>query len=312
MEVKSTKKIIVVRMLDWAIVALVVLLFLIVLVGLTTNKPISFWGLEFNLNNNYAATERSNFIDNPNPVATTNTSITTTPVSPSAAAPNKVIPNTSNENSKPASNARTNTVVPSNNPAGTSSFKEEKPKVNQSNATTVIKTQKKDPVIYNEVVAPPQSYRSVRKSTYAASAPIKNENDYYNQVAQEPSAETNYSNSINGNPYINNGANRTPKESPRSNSGTGAGARNFSQSEMNEFMRQFSNKKTDIHFVNFGYLDAEMESVRAQILAALNKSGYTNIDANWNRYTDYTTINEVHFGVNGYSGANFYIPKAKN
>ncbi len=312
MEVKSTKKIIIVRMLDWAIVALVVLLFLIVLVGLITNKPISFWGLQFNLNNNYAATERSNFIDNPNPVAPANNNNSIIPTNISAAVPTKVIPTTTNENSKPATNARTNTVVPSNTPLEASSIKEEKPTMSQSSTSAIIKTQKKDPIINKARVVPPQSDRTVRKSTYAAAAPIKNENDYYNQVDQEPSTETNYSNSINGNPYINNGANRTPRERPRNNINNMNGVRNFSQSEMNEFMRQFPNRKTDIHFVNFGYLDAEMEAVRAQILAALNKNGYTNIDANWNRYTDFTSINEVHFGVYGYSGANFYIPKAKN
>ncbi len=272
MVVKSSKRIIVVRMLDWAILALVVLLFLIVLVGLTTNKPISFFGLQFNLKNNYVTTEGSNFIENASPIA---------PVNTSAAVPNK--------------------VIPSNQPAK-----------NQSNASAVIKTQKKDLIINNPEVAAAQSERTVRKSKYAPSSPIKNDDDYSNQVTQESTTESNDDYSNNTNPYINNGGYRAQRESPRNNSTNGRGGRNFSQSEMNEFMRQFSNRKTDIHFVHFGYLDAEMESVRAQILAALNKNGYTNIDANWNRYTDYTTINEVHFGVNGYSGANFYIPKAKN
>ena len=314
MEVKSTKKIIIVRMLDWAIVALVILLFLVVLIGITTNKPISFWGLQFNLNNNYAATERSNFIDNPNPVrvAPANTFNSTAPVNTSAAVSNKVIPNSTNENSKPATNARTNSVVPSMNESGAASAKEKKFANIEPSSSTVIKPQKKVPVIYSEVVVPDQSERAVRKSKYASSPPIKNEYKYSNQATQEPSSETNYTNSINGNPYINNGTNRTPIEKPSSNNNNMSGVRNFSQSELNEFMRQFPNRKTDIHFVNFGYLDAEMESVRAQILAALYKNGYTNIDANWNRYIDYTTINEVHFGVNGYAGANFYIPKAKN
>ncbi len=309
MEVKSTKRIIVVRMLDWAIVALVLLLILIVLVGLTTNKPISFWGIQFNLSNNYTATEPTNLVDNSSPVVLPKTSNSTIPVNTSATGSGKVIANNSNENSKPVAGATTNTVVESNH-QDAYTVKEEKAPRTVSGSSTNIITQKKEPVIKNEVVVPVQSNSTVRKSQYAASSPYNNERN--NQLAQEQSTETEYSNSFNGNPYINNGQNRTPKESPRSNSGSVAGARNFSQSEMNEFMRQFPNKKTDIHFVNFGYLDAEMEAVRAQILAALNKNGYTNIDANWNRYTDYTTINEVHFGVNGYSGANFYIPKAKN
>ncbi|TAH13398.1 MAG: hypothetical protein EAZ12_01650 [Sphingobacteriia bacterium] len=286
MEVKSTKRIIVIRMLDWAIVALVVLLALIVLVGLTTNKPISFWGLQFNLNNNYAATERSNLVDNSSPIVLPKTTNSTLPTNTNTEGSSKVIANNSSQDSKPASNTKSNKINPYTNPIGASSIKVEKPPIDPSS-------------------------RTIRKSTYAASSPYNNDSN--SQLNQDQSTETDYSNSTNGNPYINNGANRTPKESPRSNSGGSmAGARNFSQSEMNEFMRQFPNKKTDIHFVHFGYLDAEMEAVRAQILAALNKYGYTNIDANWNKYTDYTTINEVHFGVNGYSGANFYIPKAKN
>ncbi len=309
MEVKSTKRIIVVRMLDWAIVALVLLLILIVLVGLTTNKPISFWGIQFNLNNNYTATEPTNLVENSSPVVLPKTSNSAIPINSSATGSSKVIANNSNENSKPAVTAKANTVVPSNH-QDAFTVKEEKAARNESSSFTNIIAQKKEPVIKNEVVIPVQSNRAVRQSQYAATSPYNNERNY--QSTQEQSSETEYSNSINGNPYINNGQNRIPKESPRSNSGSMAGARNFSQSEMNEFMRQFPNKKTDIHFVNFGYLDAEMEAVRAQILAALNKNGYTNIDANWNRYTDYTTINEVHFGVNGYSGANFYIPKAKN
>ncbi|MEI6264420.1 MAG: hypothetical protein WCP74_04920 [Sphingobacteriia bacterium] len=285
MEVKSTKRIIVIRMLDWAIVALVILLALIVLVGLTTNKPISFWGLQFNLNNNYTAPEQNNLVDNSSPIVLPKTNTSTLPINTNAAVSSKVIANNSNQDSKPAANIKSNTINPNNDQVSSSSIQEEKPVVSQSS-------------------------KSVRKSTYASSTPYNNERT--TQLNQEQSTDTDYSNSNNGNPYINNGANRIPKESPRSNSGSVSGARNFSQSEMNEFMRQFPNKKTDIHFVNFGYLDAEMEAVRAQILAALNKYGYTNIDANWNRYTDYTTINEVHFGVNGYSGANFYIPKAKN
>lgn len=272
-------------MLDWAIVALVILLALIVLVGLTTNKPISFWGLQFNLNNNYTAPEQNNLVDNSSPIVLPKTNTSTLPINTNAAVSSKVIANNSNQDSKPAANIKSNTINPNNDQVSSSSIQEEKPVVSQSS-------------------------KSVRKSTYASSTPYNNERT--TQLNQEQSTDTDYSNSNNGNPYINNGANRIPKESPRSNSGSVSGARNFSQSEMNEFMRQFPNKKTDIHFVNFGYLDAEMEAVRAQILAALNKYGYTNIDANWNRYTDYTTINEVHFGVNGYSGANFYIPKAKN
>jgi hypothetical protein len=299
MEVKSTKKIIVVRMLDWAIVALVILLFLVVLVGLTTNKAISFWGLQFNINNNYSANERNNFIDNPNPVAPANTSNSTVPTNNNTVAPVKAVTNNIGAANPSINNATA--VTPNKENISVSS---------KQSSNEIIKPSKNDKESFSAPIRTEPSSGTVRKSSYAA---VKsNENNYDAQSNQERSNETNYSNnSTNGNPYINNGSYRVAKENPRSNNSVG-GARDFSQSEMNEFMRQFPNRKTDIHFVHFGYLDAEMEAVRAQILAALNKNGYTNIDANWNKYTDYTTINEVHFGVNGYAGANFYIPKAKN
>jgi cytoskeletal protein RodZ len=287
MEVKSTKKIIVVRMLDWAIVALVILLFLVVLVGLTTNKAISFWGLQFNIHNNYSANDRSNFIDNPNPIVPTSTSNSTATENTNAAVPTKVIPNNIGSKS-PITNNVSSTAYP----------KENKTADNGQSSVGVIKPVKKDPVLISDPINRDPSSRIVRKSKYASSSPYYKETN--NQQTQEQAYETEYSSSNNGNPYINNGSYRIPKEVPRNSNNNMSGARNFSLSEMNEFMRQFPNRKTDIHFVHFGYLDAEMEAVRAQILEALNK------------YNDYTSINEVHFGVSGYSGANFYIPKAKN
>lgn len=88
-------------------------------------------------------------------------------------------------------------------------------------------------------------------------------------------------------------------------------SRYFSQSEMNEFIRQYPNRSTYIHFVNFGSADNEMEEVRSQIIGMLNNNGYYEIDKNWFVYNGYTEIKEVHFGVNGNTAVNFYIPPIK-
>ncbi len=88
-------------------------------------------------------------------------------------------------------------------------------------------------------------------------------------------------------------------------------SRYFSQSEMNEFIRQYPNRSTYIHFVNFGSADNEMEGVRSQIIGMLNSNGYYEIDKYWFVYNGYTEIKEVHFGVNGNTAVNFYIPPSK-
>ncbi|MBH2003913.1 MAG: hypothetical protein I8H66_04415 [Sphingobacteriia bacterium] len=88
----------------------------------------------------------------------------------------------------------------------------------------------------------------------------------------------------------------------------GSFSRKFSQSEMNEFVLQYPDRSINIRFVHFGVLDAEMETVKSQIIDELIKKGYKEINRSWATMNGYTATDDVHFGMNGPRGVNFYIP----
>lgn len=88
----------------------------------------------------------------------------------------------------------------------------------------------------------------------------------------------------------------------------GSFSRKFSQSEMNEFVSQYPDRSINIRFVHFGVLDAEMETVKSQIIDELVKKGYREINRGWATMNGYTSTDDVHFGMNGPRGVNFYIP----
>ncbi|HQS24007.1 MAG: hypothetical protein B7Y11_03470 [Sphingobacteriia bacterium 24-36-13] len=82
----------------------------------------------------------------------------------------------------------------------------------------------------------------------------------------------------------------------------------ITRAELEEFMQQFPYKKTTIQFVCYTKPNEEMEAVKAQILQFLRQNGYTDMETNWNIWSDHTPVKEVHYGKSGATGANFYIP----
>lgn len=103
-----------------------------------------------------------------------------------------------------------------------------------------------------------------------------------------------------------------PKPAPAASANevesAGSFSRKFSQSEMNEFVSQYPDRSISIRFVHFGVLDAEMEAVKSQIIDELVKKGYKEINRGWATMSGYTATDDVHFGMNGPRGVNFYIP----
>ena len=85
----------------------------------------------------------------------------------------------------------------------------------------------------------------------------------------------------------------------------------ITRAELEEFMQQFPYKKTTIQFVCYTKPNEEMEAVKAQILQFLRQNGYTDMETNWNIWSDHTPVKEVHYGKSGATGANFYIPTFK-
>jgi hypothetical protein len=84
--------------------------------------------------------------------------------------------------------------------------------------------------------------------------------------------------------------------------------RTFTKMELDEFMRQYPAKNTDIRFIRFGAVTTEMEGLKAQIIQMLQQQGYGNIDKNWRTISEFSAPQEVHFGGAGYHAVNFYIP----
>ncbi len=206
-----------------------------------------------------------------------------------------------------------------------------------SKAQTSIPVKNKE-VLNEEYIAPRKEKTSIipnREAPYNSSpdqvkdksySPRTKDKSYSPQIRDNSNSDkTNVSTSTdqtNGNsPYSYN---RSSAYSPKSNASitnslkavdtkkySTISSRYFSQSEMDEFKRQYPNKSTYIHFVNFDSVDDEMEGVRLQIIGMLNSNGYFEIDKNWFVYNGYTVIKEVHFGVNGNTAVNFYIPPIK-
>lgn len=100
----------------------------------------------------------------------------------------------------------------------------------------------------------------------------------------------------------------TPAATANEVESAGSFSRKFSQSEMNEFVSQYPDRTISIRFVHFGVLDAEMETVKSQIIDELVKKGYREINRGWATMNGYTATDDVHFGMNGPRGVNFYIP----
>lgn len=85
----------------------------------------------------------------------------------------------------------------------------------------------------------------------------------------------------------------------------------ITREELEEFMRQFPYKKTTIQFVTYNRPTEGTEAIKAQIIQFLRQQGYTDIEVNWNIWSDYTPVREVHYGKYGLTGACFYIPVLK-
>ena len=85
----------------------------------------------------------------------------------------------------------------------------------------------------------------------------------------------------------------------------------ITREELEEFMRQFPYKKTTIQFVTYNRPTEGTEAIKAQIIQFLKQQGYTDIEVNWNIWSDYTPVKEVHYGKYGLTGACFYIPVLK-
>lgn len=85
----------------------------------------------------------------------------------------------------------------------------------------------------------------------------------------------------------------------------------ITREELEEFMRQFPYKKTTIQFVTYNRPTEGTEAIKAQIIQFLRQQGYTDIEVNWNIWSDHTPVKEVHYGKYGLTGACFYIPVLK-
>lgn len=85
----------------------------------------------------------------------------------------------------------------------------------------------------------------------------------------------------------------------------------ITREELEEFTRQFPYKKTTIQFVTYNRPTEGTEAIKAQIIQFLRQQGYTDIEVNWNIWSDHTPVKEVHYGKYGLTGACFYIPVLK-
>ena len=85
----------------------------------------------------------------------------------------------------------------------------------------------------------------------------------------------------------------------------------ITREELEEFTRQFPYKKTTIQFVTYNRPTEGTEAMKAQIIQFLRQQGYTDIEVNWNIWSDHTPVKEVHYGKYGLTGACFYIPVLK-
>ncbi len=286
--------------IKWILMSIFMLLLIIVIVRLTTNIPFNVLVLNIGGKDQITST----------------TSTSTEPVTTSTAP----IQQQYKSNQAPSS-----PILKNDRPTSPTSNSSPEP---VSKVQTAIPVKGKE-VLNEKYIAPRKEKTSItpnREATYNSSPdPIKDKS-YSPPIRDNSNSDkTNVSTSAdqtNGNsPYSYN---RSSAYSPKSNASitnslkavdtkkySTISSRYFSQSEMDEFKRQYPNKSTYIHFVNFGSVDDEMEGVRLQIIGMLNSNGYYEIDKNWFVYNGYTVIKEVHFGVNGNTAVNFYIPPIK-
>lgn len=87
--------------------------------------------------------------------------------------------------------------------------------------------------------------------------------------------------------------------------------RQFTPSEQQEFLRQYTDKNATIGFIGFGTPTAEMNGLKEQIIQILRGYGYRNIEGNWRFISEFTPPTEVHFGSTGRNAVSFYIPPAE-
>ena len=262
--------------IKWILMSIFMLLLIIVIVRLTTNIPFNVLILNLGAKDQITAT----------------TSTTTEPVVSSA--------------SPVVEKKKIEVISSSTSPTSHSAIE---PVTKNTSSTKTISPSKRKEVLDEEYIAPKKVYSSTTPSRDAS----------YNNSTDE-AKDLSTSDQTNGNsPYSYNRSSAYSPKNNTANSSKGVDAkkyntnssRYFSQAEMNEFIRQYPNRSTYIHFVNFGSADNEMEGVRSQIIGMLNSNGYYEIDKNWFVYNGYTEIKEVHFGVNGNSAVNFYIPSIK-
>ena len=296
--------------IKWILLSIFMLLLIIVIVRLTTNIPFNVLILNLGDKGQIASTTSTT----PEPVYNTTPPVTapTAPVTSST---------------PPVQQPYKSSQDPSS-----SIGKKEKPTLQKLNAEVESGAKisapapaKQKAVLIDEYIGPPKKYSTntpPREATNNSSADQSRENTYSNQGNTNTSSDQTNGNS----PYSYNRSSAYSQKSStlnsntsKSNSSKGIDTKNyntnssryFSQSEMNEFIRQYPNRSTYIHFVNFGSADNEMEGVRSQIISMLNSNGYYEIDKNWFVYNGYTEVKEVHFGVNGNTAVNFYIPPIK-
>lgn len=300
------------------------LLLIIVIVRLTTNIPFNV--LILNLSGKDQVTSTTSLSSEPIITSTSPVTTSTPPITTST----PPVQQQNKNDQVPSSKVARNQIE-----APQKSNRYEEPEVKISNNTP----SRRKEVTNEGYIAPQKTYSSntpPRESAYNSRTDQAKDNSYSEQAKDNSySEQTNVdasSDLTNGNsPYAYNRSSAYSQKSNTSKSNSSNpissksnksksvatpkynsnSSRYFSQSEMNEFIRQYPNRSTYIHFVNFGIADNEMEDIRSQIIGMLNSNGYYEIDKNWFVYNGYTEIKEVHFGVNGNTAVNFYIPPIK-
>lgn len=154
------------------------------------------------------------------------------------------------------------------------------------------------------------------QQTYNGSIPPTNN--------RRPANQYNYSERVNNNAYQESKYDKperpeakTERNAIKSEPKTAAPSKNdyssvmITREELEEFTRQFPYKKTTIQFVTYNRPTEGTEAIKSQIIQFLKQQGYTDIEVNWNIWSDHTPVREVHYGKYGLTGACFYIPVLK-
>lgn len=193
-------------------------------------------------------------------------------------------------------------------PPESTSAKVESPTIEKREMPTPIKIVA--PIEVTEIKSPP-AYKPVRsKKVVDDNIKQSDPTQYFQQDNRKPQYNgsvppTNNKRPIESEPFYTP-VNRPQKEAEKMPpSFTNA---MITRAELEEFMQQFPYKKTTIQFVCYTKPNEEMEAVKAQILQFLRQNGYTDMETNWNIWSDHTPVKEVHYGKSGATGANFYIP----